>query len=133
MGAVDPDRAGQETRHLRALDHAGDGAERPGRCQRRDGRRPHPSRPGFDHRGGQPHRHYPFPLGLAFLRDLTFRIGLCSIPRTWSQLVPLVQSGRIRPEGLITHRMGLSEAADAYRLFDSRADGVLKIVLDPTR
>ncbi len=76
---------------------------------------------------------YPFPLGLAFLRDLTFRIGLCSVQRTWPQLIPLVESGRIRPEEVVTHRMGLSEVADAYRLFDSRVDGVLKILLDPTR
>jgi threonine dehydrogenase-like Zn-dependent dehydrogenase len=28
--------------------------------------------------------------------------------------------------------MGLSDAADAYRLFDSREDGVMKVLLDPT-
>ena len=30
-----------------------------------------------------------------------------------------------------THRMGLEEASKAYELFDSRADGVLKILLTP--
>jgi threonine dehydrogenase-like Zn-dependent dehydrogenase len=29
--------------------------------------------------------------------------------------------------------MGLSEAAEAYRLFDAREDGVVKVLLDPTR
>ena len=29
--------------------------------------------------------------------------------------------------------MGLSEAKEAYALFDRRDDGVLKIVLDPSR
>jgi len=29
--------------------------------------------------------------------------------------------------------MGLSEAAEAYRIFDAHADGVLKVMLDPTR
>ena len=27
--------------------------------------------------------------------------------------------------------MGLSQVAEAYELFDSRADGVLKVLLDP--
>lgn len=76
---------------------------------------------------------FAFPMGLAFLRDLTFRIGICPVQSTWSELMPLVASGRIQPEQVITHRMGLSEATEAYRLFDAREDGVLKILLDPTR
>lgn len=67
------------------------------------------------------------------MRRLTFRIGMVSVPQTWPRLIALVESGRISPEDVITHRMGLSEAADAYRLFDSRTDGVLKVLLDPSR
>lgn len=75
----------------------------------------------------------PFPMGLAFLRDLTFRVGLCPVPSTWSELVPLVAAGRLHPEDVITHRMPLSDVTEAYRLFDAREDGVLKILLDPRR
>jgi threonine dehydrogenase-like Zn-dependent dehydrogenase len=32
---------------------------------------------------------------------------------------------------VFTHRMGLSAAADAYRIFDARDDGVIKVLLDP--
>ena len=74
---------------------------------------------------------FPFPMALAFLRDLTFRIGLCPIQTTWDALVPLVVSGRIEPAEVFTHRMGLSDASEAYRLFDAREDGVLKVLLDP--
>ena len=28
--------------------------------------------------------------------------------------------------------MGLSEATEAYRIFDAREDGVLKVLLDPS-
>jgi threonine dehydrogenase-like Zn-dependent dehydrogenase len=42
-----------------------------------------------------------------------------------------VQSGRLALADTFTHRMGLDEAAKAYELFDSRADGVLKILLTP--
>jgi alcohol dehydrogenase len=43
----------------------------------------------------------------------------------------LVASGRLHPENVFTHRMGLSDDADAYRIFDDREDGVLKVLLDP--
>src|SRR5580692_3764900 len=73
----------------------------------------------------------PFPMGLVFLKSLTVRAVFAPVPGTWPALVPLLQSGRLRLDGTFTHRMGLSEAAQAYELFDSRADGVLKILLDP--
>jgi threonine dehydrogenase-like Zn-dependent dehydrogenase len=75
----------------------------------------------------------PFPFPVALMKRLTFRVTLASIPTTWSALFPLVQTGRLRPEEVFTHRMGLSEAAEAYRIFDSREDGVLKVLLDPSR
>ncbi|MGD0749478.1 MAG: alcohol dehydrogenase catalytic domain-containing protein [Acidimicrobiales bacterium] len=73
----------------------------------------------------------PFPMGLVFLKSLTVRTVFAPIPGTWASLVPLVQSGRLALGGTFTHRMGLSQAAQAYELFDSRADGVLKVLLDP--
>jgi alcohol dehydrogenase len=75
---------------------------------------------------------FAFPMGLAFLRNLTFRIGLCPVQSTWDAVLPLVANGRIRPEDVYTHRFGLSDAPEAYRLFDAREDGVLKVLLDPT-
>ncbi|MGY6500790.1 MAG: zinc-binding dehydrogenase [Acidimicrobiales bacterium] len=76
---------------------------------------------------------FAFPMGLAFLRDLTFRIGLCPVQSTWEELIPLVATGRLAPEQVITHRMALSDVTEAYRLFEAREDGVLKVLLDPTR
>jgi alcohol dehydrogenase len=73
----------------------------------------------------------PFPMGLVFLKSLTVRTVFAPIPGTWPSLVPLVQSGRLALGGTFTHRMGLSQAAQAYELFDSRTDGVLKVLLDP--
>jgi threonine dehydrogenase-like Zn-dependent dehydrogenase len=74
----------------------------------------------------------PFPMALVFLKSLTVRAVFAPVPGTWPSLVPLVQSGRLR--GLadtFTHRMGLSRVPDAYELFDSRSDGVLKVLLSP--
>lgn len=73
----------------------------------------------------------PYPMPIALMKRLTFRVTVASIPRTWPALVPLVAAGRIHPEDVFTHRMGLSQAAEAYRTFEAREDGVLKVLLDP--
>lgn len=74
---------------------------------------------------------FPFPMAWAFARDLTFRIGLCPVPGTWSRLVPLVAAGRLAPEVVFTHRMSLGQGPEAYGLFDRREDGVMKVLLTP--
>lgn len=74
----------------------------------------------------------PFSMAEAFMRRLTLRVSLASIPSTWEALVPLVASGKLHPEEVFTHRLPLSSAADAYRIFDNHEDGVLKVLLDPT-
>jgi threonine dehydrogenase-like Zn-dependent dehydrogenase len=75
----------------------------------------------------------PLPMPILLFKKLTLRATYASIPSTWPLLVPLVASGRLHPEQVFTHRLGLSEAAEAYRIFDAREDGVLKVLLDPTR
>jgi threonine dehydrogenase-like Zn-dependent dehydrogenase len=72
---------------------------------------------------------FRFPMGRAFTRGLTFRIGTCSVQEHWPELIPLIQNGRLRPERYISHVMKLSEGQKAYALFDARADGALKMVL----
>jgi alcohol dehydrogenase len=73
-----------------------------------------------------------FPMALVLLKSLTLRAVFAPIPGTWRALVPLLQSGRLSGLGeTFTHRMGLEQAPEAYELFDSRADGVLKVLLTP--
>jgi threonine dehydrogenase-like Zn-dependent dehydrogenase len=72
---------------------------------------------------------FKFHMGLAFSKNLTFRIGGCSVQCHWPELIPLIREGRLHPERVISHRMPLSEGESAYRIFDGRADGALKIVL----
>lgn len=81
--------------------------------------------------GVQQSRRFPFPLERAFAGGLTFRAGTCSVPEELPTLFPLVQSGRLKPEKYISHRMPLSEGAEAYRLFEAREAGALKMVLTP--
>ncbi len=47
------------------------------------------------------------------------------------RLMATVQSDRFDPLPLITHRFALSDIAEAYELFSTRADGVLKVAIRP--
>jgi threonine dehydrogenase-like Zn-dependent dehydrogenase len=74
---------------------------------------------------------FSFPMGLAFFKGVTFRIGTCGVPQYWPELIPLIRSGRLHPERFVSHRLALSEGAHAYDIFDKRAEGALKMVLAP--
>ena len=76
-------------------------------------------------------QQYAYPLGTAFMKGLTFRISGCSVPEHWNALVPLLREGRLRPERFVSHRMSLAEGETAYKLFDSKEDGALKMLLAP--
>lgn len=72
---------------------------------------------------------FKFPMGLAFIKGLTFRISACSVQCHWDELISLIRGDRLHPESVVTHRMSLADGAEAYRLFDSKEDGALKMVM----
>jgi len=47
------------------------------------------------------------------------------------RLLEVVRSGRVDFTPLLTHTFPLDKISDAYRLFGSRADGVLKVAIKP--
>jgi threonine dehydrogenase-like Zn-dependent dehydrogenase len=47
------------------------------------------------------------------------------------RLMSQVQSKRFDPRPLITHSFKLSQIVEAYELFGSRCDGVLKVAIRP--
>lgn len=69
------------------------------------------------------------PIGLAWLKGLTLRLGLANVIAHVDRVLALIEAGRLDPSPLVTHRMKLDEAADAYALYDKRE--ALKIVLTP--
>ena len=73
----------------------------------------------------------PIPMHLAQQKSVMVHAGIAGVAATWSELVPLVQAGRIKGQGLFTHRFSLSEGAEAFRLFDAREDQVVKILMKP--
>jgi len=70
-----------------------------------------------------------FPYLRMWLKSLTFRAGWCNVQMYMRPLLDLIEAGRLHPEKIISHRMKLDEAAEAYRMFDARE--ATKIVLIP--
>jgi 2-desacetyl-2-hydroxyethyl bacteriochlorophyllide A dehydrogenase len=68
-------------------------------------------------------------LGLAWLKGLTLRLGLANVIAHVDRVLALMNAGILDPAPLVTHHMGLDEAAAAYELYDRRE--ALKIVLTP--
>jgi 2-desacetyl-2-hydroxyethyl bacteriochlorophyllide A dehydrogenase len=68
-------------------------------------------------------------LGLAWLKGLTLRLGLANVIAHVDRVLALIEAGKLDPAPLVSHRMKLDEAVEAYRLYDNRE--ALKIVLTP--
>src|SRR5207248_9759966 len=70
-----------------------------------------------------------FPYLRMWLKSLTFRAGWCNVQAYMRPLLDLIEAGRLHPESIISHRMKLDQAEEAYRMFDARE--ATKIVLTP--
>jgi len=70
-----------------------------------------------------------FPYMRMWLKSLSFRAGWCNVQAYMRPLLDLIAAGRLKPEAIISHRMKLDDAEEAYRMFDARE--ATKIVLTP--
>jgi len=73
------------------------------------------------------------PFGAAFGKGLTLRMGQTHMHNYMERLLKHVQQGDIDPSFVITHRLSLDEAPEAYRTFRDKQDDCIKVVLDPWR
>jgi threonine dehydrogenase-like Zn-dependent dehydrogenase len=71
------------------------------------------------------------PLGAAFHKGLTFKMGQTHVHRYLQPLLVRIASGEIDPSFVITHRLNLEDAAKGYEVFNQKADTCIKIVLKP--
>lgn len=72
-----------------------------------------------------------FLFGDAFDKGLTFKMGQTHVQRLMPTLLEHIAQGALRPEAIISHRMKLQEAAQAYATFDQKDDECRKVVLTP--
>lgn len=71
------------------------------------------------------------PIGAAFGKGLSFRMGQTHVQRYMGPLLERVQRGEIDPSFLITHRLTLDQAPQAYRTFRNKEDNCIKVVMRP--
>jgi threonine dehydrogenase-like Zn-dependent dehydrogenase len=64
-----------------------------------------------------------------FERELTLRFTIGDPTHDGAELLRSLAEGLLDPTPVVTHRLPLADAAEAYRLFDSRE--ATKVVLSP--
>src|SRR4029078_1735214 len=73
-----------------------------------------------------------FPLGAAFAKGLTFKMGQTHVHKYMKPLLEHIQKGEIDPSFVITHRVGLTDAPEAYKMFKEQRQKCVKVVLKPS-
>lgn len=72
-----------------------------------------------------------FPIGAAFTKGLTFKMGQTHTPKYMRPLLERIRNAEIDPSFVITHRVPLEEAPWAYKTFRDKDDTCVKVVLKP--
>ena len=73
------------------------------------------------------------PMGSLMNKGITLRGNQASVKRLLPKMIDHVMSGRLNPKGLITHRIPLEEVPDAYHMFSTKRDNIIKPLLIPPR
>ncbi|MDR6789282.1 threonine dehydrogenase-like Zn-dependent dehydrogenase [Sphingomonas sp. BE138] len=71
------------------------------------------------------------PMGQAMNKGLTFRMAQAHVPRWTGDLLRRIEDGQIDPSFVITHKVDLSKGPDMYATFRDKADGCVKVMLQP--
>ena len=74
-----------------------------------------------------------FPIGAAMGKNLTVRMGNCNHRRYIPTLVNMVRAGVVDPTEILTQREPITAAIDAYKEFDKRMPGWIKVMLEPAK
>jgi threonine dehydrogenase-like Zn-dependent dehydrogenase len=67
----------------------------------------------------------------AYDKNLTYRVGRCPARAYMERLAPQIRERDPGITRVISHRLPLSDAEEAYRLFDEKRDGCTKVVMTP--
>jgi len=72
------------------------------------------------------------PIGNVVNKGITIRANQTAVKRLLPKLIKHVQDGNIDPKAIISHRLPLEEAADAYHMFSAKLDNCIKPILIPS-
>jgi threonine dehydrogenase-like Zn-dependent dehydrogenase len=71
------------------------------------------------------------PMGSVMNRSLTIRTGQTHVQRYLKPLLQRIENGDIDPSFVVTHRLPLDQAPDAYEMFLNKTHECIKVVLKP--
>lgn len=71
------------------------------------------------------------PFGAFMNKGLTMRTGQTHMQHYMRPLLKKIEAGEIDPSFVITHRVKLEDAPEAYKTFRDKKDGCVKVVLKP--
>ncbi len=74
-----------------------------------------------------------FPLGAAFAKGLTLKMGQTHMHKYMPKLLERIERGEIDPSSIITHRVALDDAPTMYRTFRDKKDECIKVIMKPEK
>ncbi|MBV9678574.1 MAG: glutathione-dependent formaldehyde dehydrogenase [Acidobacteriaceae bacterium] len=72
-----------------------------------------------------------FPIGVAMNRNLTVNMGNCNHRKYIPKLVNMVRNRTVDPLSVLTQTEPMTDAIEAYKAFDKRQSGWIKVELKP--
>jgi threonine dehydrogenase-like Zn-dependent dehydrogenase len=82
--------------------------------------------------GVYPQTFDSYPIGVVMNKNVTVKAGNCNHRHYIPQLVELVTNGTVDPALLLTGNEPMTDVLAAYREFDRREPGWIKVALNPT-
>jgi len=71
------------------------------------------------------------PFGLLFEKGLKLGTGQANVKAYNRYLRDLIVAGKARPSFVVTNRVGIEQAPEAYEKFDKRVEGYTKVLIHP--
>ncbi len=75
--------------------------------------------------------HLTVPWATFFNKGISVKFGRDQDKRYDIMLRNMIVEGRAKPGQIVSHRLSLTDAPDAFRRFNARENGYVKVVLDP--
>ena len=72
-----------------------------------------------------------FPLGNLFERNINLKMGQAPVIHYMSKLFDKIKAGEFDPTEIISHKVPLEKASEAYQIFNDHEDECIKVVLKP--
>ncbi|MFC2947481.1 zinc-dependent alcohol dehydrogenase [Virgibacillus sediminis] len=72
-----------------------------------------------------------FPIGDFFTHNVSLKMGQAPVIHMMPELYKRIENKEFDPTDIITHKMKIEDAADAYDMFDKKEDNSIKVIFKP--